>query len=268
ADKRRTSLSNVVPVQMKELVLDQGFWVYHLMTQRKNFHGTLLMMKIDDGNDDDNDETVKAGSKRDEDDNDNNDEEELAKNDDEDTESGESDEEEIRQEEEESFDLIPRTIEGSEDEGSDEEDQELRHSDEARIQEEEEADELYREAPIPPPTIPSIILENLPTFNSAFRFEERLRSLETSFSEYRQINQFADAVSAIPGIVHQYMDQQMKEARRRGDDDQEGPSAGSNWGSKRQKERGEQASASTPSEKATKGAADLQQGLNLDKCLP
>nr|GFC88641.1 hypothetical protein [Tanacetum cinerariifolium] len=40
------------------------------------------------------------------------------------------------------------------------------------------------EAPIPPPTIPSIILENLPTFNSAFRFEERLRLLETSFSEY------------------------------------------------------------------------------------
>nr|GFD07741.1 hypothetical protein [Tanacetum cinerariifolium] len=63
------------------------------------------------------------------------------------------------------------------------------------------------EAPIPPPTIPSIILENLPTFNSAFRFEERLRLLKTSFSEYRQTNQFADAMSAIPGIVHQYMDQ-------------------------------------------------------------
>nr|GFD05947.1 hypothetical protein [Tanacetum cinerariifolium] len=42
--------------------------------------------------------------------------------------------------------------------------------------------------------------------------------------------------------------------RRREDDDQEGPSAGSNRGSKRQKEGGEQASASTPSEKATKGA--------------
>nr|GFC08929.1 hypothetical protein [Tanacetum cinerariifolium] len=67
------------------------------------------------------------------------------------------------------------------------------------------------EAPIPPPTIPSIILENLPTFNSAFRFEERLRLLETSFFEYKQTNQFADAVSVIPGIVHQYMDQQMKE---------------------------------------------------------
>nr|GFC24151.1 hypothetical protein [Tanacetum cinerariifolium] len=70
------------------------------------------------------------------------------------------------------------------------------------------------EAPIPPPTIPSIILGNLPMFNSAFRFEERLRILETSFSEYRQTNQFTDAVSAIPGIVHQYMDQQMKEAVR------------------------------------------------------
>nr|GFD52342.1 hypothetical protein [Tanacetum cinerariifolium] len=70
------------------------------------------------------------------------------------------------------------------------------------------------EAPIPPSTIPSIILEHLTTFNSAFCFEERLRSLEISFSEYRQTNQFADAVSAILGIVHQYMDQQMKEAVR------------------------------------------------------
>nr|GEY26872.1 hypothetical protein [Tanacetum cinerariifolium] len=30
--------------------------------------------------------------------------------------------------------------------------------------------------------------------------------------EYRQTNQFADAVSAILVIIHQYMDQQMKEA--------------------------------------------------------
>nr|GFA50199.1 hypothetical protein [Tanacetum cinerariifolium] len=72
----------------------------------------------------------------------------------------------------------------------------------------------HREAPIPPPTIPSIILENLPTFNSAFRFEERLRLLETSFNEYRQTNQVPGAVSAILGIIHQYMDKQMKEAVR------------------------------------------------------
>nr|GFA96479.1 hypothetical protein [Tanacetum cinerariifolium] len=157
---------------------------------------------------------------------------------------GKSDEEETRQEEEESFDPIPRTPEGSEDEGNDEEDQDLRLSEEARIQEEEKTDELYlhpdglqesssvssfvrsmlnmindagvesifmttsspivsfqtptpimtpstiatittsSDAPIPSTTIPSIILENLPTFDLVFRFDERLKSLETTFSEY------------------------------------------------------------------------------------
>nr|GFD09036.1 hypothetical protein [Tanacetum cinerariifolium] len=134
---------------------------------------------------------------------------------------GESDEEETRQEEEESFDPIPRTPKGSGEESNDEEDHELKLSEEARIQEEEEADELYhdvninqgrglqvtqnvedshvtltpvnpdgpqeRDAPIPSTTIPSIINENLLTFNSAFRFDERLRSLETSFSEYMKV---------------------------------------------------------------------------------
>nr|GFD36605.1 hypothetical protein [Tanacetum cinerariifolium] len=77
---------------------------------------------------------------------------------------GESEEEkETSEEEEGSFESIPRTPEDSEKESDDEEEQESRFS----------------EAPIPPPAIPSIILENLPTFNSAFRFEERLRLLET-----------------------------------------------------------------------------------------
>nr|GFD28994.1 hypothetical protein [Tanacetum cinerariifolium] len=144
----------------------------------------------------------------------------------------EEEEEETSEEEEESFDPIPSTPEDSEKESDDEEEHESRLSEEARIQEEEDVEELYRvesiftttssqivslepptpimtpstiatittsgEAPILPPTIPSIILENLPTFNSAFCFEKRLRLLETSFSEYRQTNQFADAVSAIP----------------------------------------------------------------------
>nr|GFC75114.1 hypothetical protein [Tanacetum cinerariifolium] len=48
--------------------------------------------------------------------------------------------------------------------------------------------------------------------------------------------------------------------RRREDDDQEGPSAGPNRGSERQKEGGEQASASTPYEKATKGAGGSTTG--------
>nr|GEU44334.1 hypothetical protein [Tanacetum cinerariifolium] len=111
----------------------------------------------DEGSDDDSDETVKASSSKDDDDND--EEEELAKNDEEDTETGkggdevsesegESDEEETRQGEEGSFDLIPRTPKGSEEESNDEEDQELRLSEEARIQEEEEADKLYRDVNI------------------------------------------------------------------------------------------------------------------------
>nr|GFD46255.1 hypothetical protein [Tanacetum cinerariifolium] len=44
------------------------------------------------------------------------------------------------------------------------------------------------------------------------------------------------------------------------DDDQEGPSAGPNRGSKRQKEGGEQASAGTPSEKAAKGTGGSTKG--------
>nr|GEU90882.1 hypothetical protein [Tanacetum cinerariifolium] len=40
----------------------------------------------------------------------------------------------------------------------------------------------------------------------------RLRSLEANFSKAMQMNQFAGAVSAIPWIVQQYMDQRMNEA--------------------------------------------------------
>nr|GEZ25209.1 hypothetical protein [Tanacetum cinerariifolium] len=113
--------------------------------------------------------------------------------------------------------------------------------------------------PIPPTPIPSEVLQTLLTFDSVFRFNERLKSLEASFFEYRQTNPFTEVVSNIPGIVHQYMNQQMHEARsdeqqnlykalidayeadktilesyretailkrrRKDDDDQEGPSA-------------------------------------------
>nr|GFA55703.1 hypothetical protein [Tanacetum cinerariifolium] len=192
----------------------------------------------DEGSDDDNDETVKAGSEKDkddddnEDDDDNDEEEELAKNDDEDTETGkggddvneserESDDEETRQKEEGSFDPIPRTPEGSEEESDDKEDQKLRLSEEARIQEEEEADELYFDVNINQGRglqVTQNIEDSHVTLTlvqpDAFRFDERLRSLETTFSEYRQTNPFVDVVSAIPGIVHQYMTQQMTEAVR------------------------------------------------------
>nr|GEY19717.1 hypothetical protein [Tanacetum cinerariifolium] len=70
------------------------------------------------------------------------------------------------------------------------------------------------QAPIPPTPILSEVLQNLPTFASVFRFDERLKSLEAKFSEYRQTNPFAEAVSDISGIFHQYMNQQMNEAEQ------------------------------------------------------
>nr|GEW83824.1 hypothetical protein [Tanacetum cinerariifolium] len=69
-------------------------------------------------------------------------------------------------------------------------------------------------ASIPPTTIPSEVLQNLPIFDLVFRFEDRLKSLEANFSEYIQTNPFAESVSNIPGIVHQYINQQMTEAVR------------------------------------------------------
>nr|GEZ48769.1 hypothetical protein [Tanacetum cinerariifolium] len=113
------------------------------------------------------------------------------------------------------------------------------------------------DAPIPPTIIPSTVLENLPTFDSVFHFEDRVKSLEVTFSEFMQTNQFADAVSKIPDktILESYGDTAIMKRRRGDDDDQEGPSARSDQGSKRRREGGEHESASTPSEPATRSAS-------------
>nr|GEW05816.1 hypothetical protein [Tanacetum cinerariifolium] len=52
-------------------------------------------------------------------------------------------------------------------------------------------------APIPPTTISSKVLQNLPTFDSVFRFEDRLKSLEANFSEYIQTNPFGEATNRL-----------------------------------------------------------------------
>nr|GEY86883.1 hypothetical protein [Tanacetum cinerariifolium] len=49
------------------------------------------------------------------------------------------------------------------------------------------------QATILPTTVPSNIIQNLPNFGSLFRFDDRLRSLESNFSEAMQTNQFAGA---------------------------------------------------------------------------
>nr|GEW63423.1 integrase, catalytic region, zinc finger, CCHC-type, peptidase aspartic, catalytic [Tanacetum cinerariifolium] len=88
------------------------------------------------------------------------------------------------------------------------------------------------DAPIHPKTIPSAVLQNFPTFDSVFRFEERVKSLEVNFSEFMQTNQFAEAVSNIldKTILESYGDTAILKKRRGDDDDQEGPSAGSDRG--------------------------------------
>nr|GEY46402.1 hypothetical protein [Tanacetum cinerariifolium] len=140
----------------------------------------------------------------------------------------------------ESFDPIPQTPKSSEDEGNGEEDQGLRISEEERLNEEEEAEEIYRDVNINQgkgiqatldvkdshvtltPVHPdgqqessSVSSHFVASMLNPPSDADRLKSLEASFSEYRQTNPFAEAVSNILGIVHQYMNQQMTEAIRR-----------------------------------------------------
>ncbi|GKF43207.1 hypothetical protein Tco_0129759 [Tanacetum coccineum] len=55
-----------------------------------------------------------------------------------------------------------------------------------------------------PVTTSSSSLQNLPDFASLFGFDNRLKTLEDNFSEFKQTNQYAEALSSIPGIVDQY----------------------------------------------------------------
>ncbi|GKE42559.1 hypothetical protein Tco_1469843 [Tanacetum coccineum] len=70
-----------------------------------------------------------------------------------------------------------------------------------------------QQTPVPTPTtVPSSSLQDLPNFGSLFGFDHRLKSLETDFFEFKQTNQFAEAVSSIPGIVDAYLANKMHEA--------------------------------------------------------
>ncbi|GKB96244.1 hypothetical protein Tco_0982381 [Tanacetum coccineum] len=70
-----------------------------------------------------------------------------------------------------------------------------------------------QQTPIPTPaTVLSYSLQDLPNFGSLFRFDHRLKTLETDFSKLKQTNQFAIAVSSIPGIIDAYLANKMHEA--------------------------------------------------------
>nr|GEX52189.1 hypothetical protein [Tanacetum cinerariifolium] len=187
-----------------------------------------------------------AGSESDKDDDDNDDEEELAKNDDEDTESGKGGDE---------------VSERSEDESNDEENQELRLSEEARIQEEEEADELYRDVNINQgrglqvtQNIEDSHVTLTPVHPDGPQESSSVSSFMTSMlNPISDAGALVEAYDADKAILDTYGESNILK-RRREDDDQEGPSAGSDRGSKKQREGGEHASASTPSETVTRSA--------------
>nr|GEX90043.1 retrovirus-related Pol polyprotein from transposon TNT 1-94 [Tanacetum cinerariifolium] len=155
-------------------------------------------------------------------------------------------EEEIR--DDESFDHISKTPENTDDEGNSEENLGMNVGREEGQDEEDKEDELYRDvninlgrdgctdsnlsgpsscvctnttiatitttlqAPTPPTTTLSTLLQDLPNFGSLFGFDHRLKTLKANFFEFTQTNQFAGAVSSILGIIHRYMDQRMNEA--------------------------------------------------------
>nr|GEX30356.1 hypothetical protein [Tanacetum cinerariifolium] len=85
------------------------------------------------------------------------------------------------------------------------------------------------------------------------------RSIQRSDEQRNLYKALVEAYEADKAILDTYRESTIL-ARRREDNDQEGPSAGPNRGSKRQREGGEQTSASTPSERATKGAGGSTTG--------
>ncbi|GJT17694.1 hypothetical protein Tco_0876400 [Tanacetum coccineum] len=70
-----------------------------------------------------------------------------------------------------------------------------------------------QQTPVPiPTTVPSSSLQDLPNFGSLFGFDHRLKTLETDFSEFKETNQFAKAVSSVPSIVDAYLANKIHEA--------------------------------------------------------
>ncbi|GKB70512.1 hypothetical protein Tco_0931924 [Tanacetum coccineum] len=87
-------------------------------------------------------------------------------------------------------------------------------------QEQEEEDDLYRDVNI---NLERSDVEMTDTYVTLtwcqsslillrIQFDQRVSTLETKMSKFKQINQFAEAVSSIPGIVDTYLASRMKDA--------------------------------------------------------
>ncbi|GKC43007.1 hypothetical protein Tco_1060729 [Tanacetum coccineum] len=61
-------------------------------------------------------------------------------------------------------------------------------------------------------TNPIMTLPEIHNFASLFQFDQRVSTLESEMSEFRQTSQFSEVVSSIPGIVDTYLASKIKEA--------------------------------------------------------
>ncbi|GJZ33618.1 hypothetical protein Tco_0579054 [Tanacetum coccineum] len=70
-----------------------------------------------------------------------------------------------------------------------------------------------QQTPVPTPaTVLRSLLHDLLNFGSLFGFDHRLKTLETDFSQFKQTNQFAEAVSSILDIVDANLANKMHES--------------------------------------------------------
>nr|GFB08258.1 hypothetical protein [Tanacetum cinerariifolium] len=83
------------------------------------------------------------------------------------------------------------------------------------------------------------------------------KSIQRSDEQQNLYKALVEAYEADKTILDSYGESAILKRRRKDGDDQEGPSAGSDRGSKRRREGGDHASASTPSEPATGSVGSL-----------
>nr|GFB88157.1 hypothetical protein [Tanacetum cinerariifolium] len=91
------------------------------------------------------------------------------------------------------------------------------------------------------------------------------KSIQRSDEQQNLYKALVEAYDADKTILDTYGESAILKRRREEDDDQKGPSVGSDRGSKRQREGGEHASASTPSEQATGSAGRSTTGTQSRK---
>nr|GFA31456.1 hypothetical protein [Tanacetum cinerariifolium] len=108
--------------------------------------------------------------------------------------------------------------------------------------------------PIPPTPILKAV-SNIPGIVHQYMHQEMTKAIQERSDEQRNLYKaLVDAYEEDKTILDSYGESAILKRRREDDDDQEGPFAGSEWGSKRRREGGEHASSSTPSEPATGSA--------------